>query len=86
MGDADEPGGEPLHVEAHRLLANGVDCLLCRCAAALARLAAHPHAPPFCAPVDTCAAARALEPRAASGLPSPLPPLCPAPLLRMGED
>ena len=52
MGDADE-GGEPLHIEAHRLLANQVDCLLCRCAAILARLAAHKHAPPFCAPVDT---------------------------------
>ena len=52
MGDADE-GGEPLHIESHRLLANQVDCLLCRCAAILARLAAHPHAPPFCAPVDT---------------------------------
>ena len=52
MGDADE-GGEPLHIEAHRLLTNQVDCLLCRCAAVLARLAAHPHAPPFCAPVDS---------------------------------
>ena len=40
------------HVRAQRLLGACADCLLCRAAAALARVASHPHAPPFCAPVD----------------------------------
>ena len=40
------------HVRAHRLLTARVDCLLCRAAAVLARVAAHPHAPPFSSPVD----------------------------------
>ena len=40
------------HVRAQKLLMERADCLLCRSAATLARVAAHSHAPPFSAPVD----------------------------------
>ncbi|KAL1529745.1 hypothetical protein AB1Y20_000681 [Prymnesium parvum] len=45
-------GGVAARVATQQLLARRDDCLLCRAAAALARLGAHPHAPPFSAPVD----------------------------------
>ena len=52
------------HVRALKLLNASVDCLLCRAAAAIAKVAAHPHAPPFSAPVD-----RALFPDYAARMP-----------------
>jgi hypothetical protein len=42
----------PSHERAQTQLASCADCLLCRAAACLARTANHPHAPPFCSPVD----------------------------------
>lgn len=39
-------------VPAQQMLLAETDCLLCRSAAVLARVSAHPHAPPFSAPID----------------------------------
>ena len=45
-------GAVPEYERAQELLSVCADCALCRVAACIARVASHPHAPPFCAPVD----------------------------------